>query len=41
MNYDNQFKQLSFKHVSYLWDETKAAELAGDEVAYWYIVPIY
>lgn len=24
---------LSFKHVSYLWDEAKAAELAGDEVA--------
>ncbi len=23
----------SFKHVSYLWDDTKAAELAGDEVA--------
>ncbi|WP_234733959.1 bifunctional aldolase/short-chain dehydrogenase [Tellurirhabdus bombi] len=23
----------TFKHVSYLWDETKAAELAGDEVA--------
>ncbi len=23
----------SFKHVSYLWDEQKAAELAGDEVA--------
>ena len=22
-----------FKHVSYLWDETKAAELEGDEVA--------
>lgn len=22
-----------FKHVSYLWDETRAAELAGDEVA--------
>ena len=22
-----------FKHVSYLWDEEKAAELAGDEVA--------
>jgi rhamnulose-1-phosphate aldolase/alcohol dehydrogenase len=22
-----------FKHVSYLWDETKAAEMAGDEVA--------
>ena len=22
-----------FKHVSYLWDEKKAAELAGDEVA--------
>src|ERR1041385_6568573 len=21
-----------FKHVSYLWDETKAAKLAGDEV---------
>ncbi len=23
----------SFKHVSYLWDDTKAAELEGDEVA--------
>ncbi len=23
----------SFRHVSYLWDEAKAAELAGDEVA--------
>ncbi len=23
----------TFKHVSYLWDEAKAAELAGDEVA--------
>src|SRR6476660_9847456 len=23
----------NFKHASYLWDETKAAELAGDEVA--------
>lgn len=23
----------TFKHVSYLWDETKAAELEGDEVA--------
>ncbi len=23
----------NFKHVSYLWDESKAAELAGDEVA--------
>ena len=23
----------SFKHVSYLWDHAKAAELAGDEVA--------
>lgn len=23
----------NFKHVSYLWDETKAASLAGDEVA--------
>src|SRR6201985_791647 len=22
-----------FKHVSYLWDEAKAAELSGDEVA--------
>src|SRR5260221_2190646 len=26
-------KTASFKHVSYLWDETKAAELAGDEIA--------
>lgn len=25
--------QTAFKHVSYLWDEAKAAELAGDEVA--------
>ncbi|HJT73880.1 MAG TPA: bifunctional aldolase/short-chain dehydrogenase, partial [Chitinophaga sp.] len=24
---------INFKHVSYLWDEKKAAELAGDEVA--------
>jgi rhamnulose-1-phosphate aldolase/alcohol dehydrogenase len=24
---------MKFKHVSYLWDEKKAAELAGDEVA--------
>ncbi|RZK97209.1 MAG: bifunctional rhamnulose-1-phosphate aldolase/short-chain dehydrogenase, partial [Hymenobacter sp.] len=24
---------LTFHHVSYLWDEAKAAELAGDEVA--------
>ena len=24
---------VSFKHVSYLWDEEKAAALAGDEVA--------
>lgn len=24
---------IDFKHVSYLWDEAKAAELAGDEVA--------
>jgi hypothetical protein len=22
-----------FKHVSYLWDEAKAAELEGDELA--------
>lgn len=26
-------KTISFKHVSYLWDETEAAKLAGDEVA--------
>jgi rhamnulose-1-phosphate aldolase/alcohol dehydrogenase len=26
-------KTTSFKHVSYLWDDAKAAELAGDEVA--------
>ncbi len=26
-------KVTSFKHVNYLWDEKKAAELAGDEVA--------
>ena len=25
-------KTLDFRHVSYLWDEAKAAELAGDEV---------
>jgi rhamnulose-1-phosphate aldolase/alcohol dehydrogenase len=25
--------KMAFKHVSYLWDETKAAALAGDEVA--------
>ena len=24
---------MNFKHVSYLWDDAKAAELAGDEVA--------
>ena len=24
---------VEFKHVSYLWDEAKAAALAGDEVA--------
>ncbi len=24
---------ISFKHVSYLWDEAKAASMAGDEVA--------
>ncbi|HEU0227073.1 MAG TPA: bifunctional aldolase/short-chain dehydrogenase [Arachidicoccus soli] len=29
MSIDN----LKFKHVSYLWDETEAAKLAGDEVA--------
>lgn len=27
------FKIPDLKHVSYLWDDTKAAELAGDEVA--------
>ena len=26
-------KKTKFRHVSYFWDETKAAELAGDEVA--------
>ena len=26
-------KTVSFKHVSYLWDEAEAAKLAGDEVA--------
>ncbi|MET4082712.1 rhamnulose-1-phosphate aldolase/alcohol dehydrogenase [Pedobacter sp. UYP30] len=26
-------KNTSFKHVSYLWDETEAAKLSGDEVA--------
>jgi rhamnulose-1-phosphate aldolase/alcohol dehydrogenase len=26
-------KTMKFKHVSYLWDEAKAAELEGDEVA--------
>ena len=26
-------KNMNFKHVSYLWDEAKATELAGDEVA--------
>ena len=26
-------KSTYFKHVSYLWDEVKAAELAGDEIA--------
>ena len=36
-NSDTQPKSVSnirsFKHVSYLWDDAKAAELAGDEVA--------
>jgi rhamnulose-1-phosphate aldolase/alcohol dehydrogenase len=27
------FKATQFKHVSYLWDNARAAELAGDEVA--------
>ena len=27
------FNKDSFKHASYLWDEAKAAEMAGDEVA--------
>ena len=26
-------KKTNFKHVSYLWDDTEAAKLAGDEVA--------
>jgi len=26
-------KTQEFKYVSYLWDDAKAAELAGDEVA--------
>ena len=26
-------RETNFKHVSYLWDDAKAAELAGDEVA--------
>ena len=26
-------KSMTFQHVSYLWDDVKAAELAGDEVA--------
>src|SRR5450432_256761 len=29
----NHGKGKIFKHVSYLWDETKAASLAGDELA--------
>src|ERR1044071_7370120 len=28
-----QSSDMKFKHVSYLWDEKKAAEMAGDEVA--------
>ncbi|MDB5024924.1 MAG: short-chain dehydrogenase, partial [Mucilaginibacter sp.] len=28
------FKATQFKHVSYLWDNAQAAELAGDEVAF-------
>ncbi len=31
----------NFKHVSYLWDDAKAAELAGDEVALLFTVQIY
>ena len=26
-------KSTNFNHVSYLWDDAKAVELAGDEVA--------
>ncbi len=26
-------RETNFKHVSYLWDDAKAAALAGDEVA--------
>src|ERR1700754_2129051 len=29
---ETQSSKMTFKHVSYLWDEKKAAELAGDEV---------
>ncbi len=29
----NNNKKDAYKHVSYLWDHTKAAELEGDEVA--------
>ena len=34
-------KTTEFKHVSYLWDEAKAAELAGDEVALSYTAPTF
>jgi rhamnulose-1-phosphate aldolase/alcohol dehydrogenase len=33
LNLNMSFTTATFKHVSYLWNETKAAELAGDEVA--------
>ena len=29
---DSALDSKSFKHVSYLWDDAKAAELEGDEV---------
>jgi len=33
MSNTNTINNMNFKHVSYLWDEAKAAALAGDEVA--------
>jgi rhamnulose-1-phosphate aldolase/alcohol dehydrogenase len=33
IHFSMSFNKDSFKHASYLWDEAKAAEMAGDEVA--------
>src|SRR5699024_5323768 len=33
INMDQPVSTKKFKHVSYLWDDAKAAEMAGDEVA--------